>query len=510
MSSSVPDILQRFLSRPETLGTRQEEIPPQERWPLLLAAVSGGADSIALFDALDTLREPLQFRLEIIHVHHGLRGEAADQDAAFVRRLAEQRQVPFHLERGDTRALMTQENLSMEEAARAIRYRAFCQIATQRHATAVVVAHHLDDDVETLLMRLMTGASLQGLAGMDEITWRQSTAIWRPFLRTPQAVLYRHLQARQLPWRFDASNLETGHLRNRIRQELLPRLQTDFNPQVVRTLGKLLQELKQLRTMELPGQEPGNALTVSEVGKQLPIGDEGLHIGAQLVPVEEWQFPVAAVQGLEQRERWALWRAVLRGLGIPPKELQRSLFDDLDTLISRTYGTLAIDLPGGLEARRTYGTLIFGTRQVPDEPPMPVSLSLAPWSWTDRYAGWVLMAELLDGEVPVVASPLQLGKRWWERALFQAQVSIPEITSELQIRSRQPGDTLALPQGGHTSLKECFIDQKLPQLFRERWPVIALPEGDILWVPGWPPAAVTTGSRSRKWQFTAVKTAHWG
>lgn len=506
MAVTARSTLETFLRLPATLGQRATELAPLTHWPKLLAAVSGGGDSIALFDCLDALRHDMQFHLEVIHVHHGLRGEAADQDAQFVRRLCEQRGVPYHLVVRDTRARMTAQHLSLEEAARAIRYEAFIEVARQVDATAVIVAHHLDDDVETLLMRLITGSSLSGLAGMEQISVRQGVPIWRPFLRTSQSLLYQHLTEQKLPWRFDASNLETGQLRNRIRQELLPRLRTDFNPQLVRTLGKLLQELKALRTAELPvadsKRSPSEWLTATNAS------DEGPQIGAQLVPVEEWQFPVAALQGLEQRERWSLWRAVVRGLGIPAKQLQRSMFEDLDTLISRTHGTLAIALPGGLEARRTYGTLVFGPRLLEDAQPLPVSLPVTNWSWTDRYPGWVILIEP-GGERPDDTTDTSPGHRWWERAVFQGYLQIPEEVDRLEVRSREPGDEIPVLSGRHNSLKEWFIDQKLPQLFRDRWPVVALPEGSPLWVPGLT-ARRDDVAGGREMLLTAVKTAHWG
>lgn len=507
-----------FLRDPAALGAPAFELPPPQQWPLLLAAVSGGGDSIALLDCLDRLRSQRKFRLAVVHVNHGLRGEDAAKDAQFVRRLTTERGLDFHLVEGDTRARMAEQDLSLEEAARAIRYEGLCRIAWETGARAVVTAHHLDDDVETLLMRLITGSSLAGLAGMAPISTIHDVEVWRPFLRVPQSVLYAHLQQHKLAWHFDASNLETAHLRNRIRQELLPRLRSDYNPQLVRTLGKLLRELKALRTAELPE-------VMAASPQELPSGEADQALEEQeelmaeappsrLVPAEEWQFPVVALQGMELRERWALWRAVLRGLGIPVKRLHRTTFEDLDTLISRTHGTLSIGLPGGLEARRTYGTLIFGPRQGEPEPPLPVQLRLGVWEWTDHYPGWVFLLERLDALPAEIPQPH--AQRWWEGAVFQTLLLPPSEITALLVRSRLPGDVLEGP-AGRVSLKEWFIDQKLPQLFRSRWPVVAPDHGGsdreggpVLWVPGLPSRLAKPKPSQPLYSLTAIKTAHWG
>ncbi|MEO7994790.1 MAG: tRNA lysidine(34) synthetase TilS [bacterium] len=492
--------LEGFLHRPDTLGEPTQGGGP----PLLLVAVSGGADSMVLLDALDLLRADGRFLLAVVHVHHGLRGRDADRDAAFVEAESHRRGLECHVVRVDTRARMAEEGLSLEEAARALRYTAFSALQQAQGARAVVVAHHLDDDVETLLMRLITGGSLHALAGMEPVGERYGAVIWRPFLYLPQATLFGHRQQRNLEFRQDATNLEDSALRNRVRLDLLPRLRTDFNPQVVRTLGRLLQELKALRTVELP--EVPLRLDAPSTTDSSDESDEP----STLQPAEQWQFPVVALQGLEPRERWGLWKAVLRGLGIPGKQISRAQFDDLDTLVSRTHGTLAITLPGGMEARRTYGTLVFGPRQYEDPVVPLIRFPVRDWHWSDQFAGWLLMGELLpptDPALPVLTP----GTRWWEASLFQSDIWLTLDVDVLAIRTRRSGDQLPLPGGaGHRALKEWFIDAKLPALFRSHWPVVALESGQPVWVPGLQPAERIPEGVARRLRLTAVKTAHWG
>ncbi|HYE77838.1 MAG TPA: tRNA lysidine(34) synthetase TilS, partial [bacterium] len=444
-------VVDTFLQDPRTLGGAR---PAMGEPPLLLAAVSGGADSMVLLDCLDQLRAKHRFRLGAVHVHHGLRGWDADQDAAFVKAECDNRGLPYYVVRGDTRHRMATSDLSVEEAARQVRYSAFADTARSAGARAVVVAHHLDDDVETLLMRLITGGSLQALAGMEPVAERFGVEVWRPFLRTSQAALVAHLRERGLKFRSDLSNLETGLLRNRIRLELLPRIKSDFNPQVVRTLGKLLGELKALRTADIPDPvaTPAEGLPSVHPAEldariEAEVLEEAAHVKG--TPQEDqWQFPVVALQGLETRERWGLWKGVLRGLGVSPKYLTRELFEDLDTLISRTHGTLAIDLPGGRIARRTYGTLVIGPRLSPSPSAGEVVLPVRNWAWTDAYPGWVILAEQVRlEEAEPGATVLNPPPRWWEEALFQTVVAIDRSAAELRVRPRRSGDERALPTG---------------------------------------------------------------
>ena len=182
------DEIQRSLARPDM----------PRRGALVLVAVSGGADSIALLHALALLREPLGWRLAVAHLHHGIRGAAADADAAFVERTAKKLGLPVLVERADVPARAQAEGISVEMAARAARYEFFARVARRLRAAAVAVAHHADDQAETVLLRLARGAGPQGLAGMESVSRQGALKIIRPLLGVTRSEIVAFLKKNRL------------------------------------------------------------------------------------------------------------------------------------------------------------------------------------------------------------------------------------------------------------------------------------------------------------------------
>ena len=204
----------------------------------IAVAVSGGADSVALLRRLLEERQRLGIVLSLAHVHHGIRGAAADQDAAFVRSLAEVHDLPFHLHRTDAPAAAATLHETLEEAARNLRYAFFRELMAGGEVDAVATAHTLDDQAETVLHKLLRGAWTEGLSGIHPVLAVESGSILRPFLENSRATIEAWLLGLQQPWRQDASNQDMAHTRNRIRAELLPLLRS-FNPQIAPQLARL-------------------------------------------------------------------------------------------------------------------------------------------------------------------------------------------------------------------------------------------------------------------------------
>src|SRR5215469_2563933 len=210
-------------------------------------AVSGGADSVALLRRLAELWQELGLVLTVLHVHHGIRGAEADADASFVEELAGSLGLRFLRHDVDTLARVESERETVEEAARKLRYAWFEDMLSRRELDAVATAHTLDDQAETVLLKLLRGAWTDGLSAIHPIVQIQHEAgspnqrsgrILRPFLQTRRSDIESWLRSQDQPWREDSTNADTTYTRNRIRHELLPQLRT-FNPSIDQTLANL-------------------------------------------------------------------------------------------------------------------------------------------------------------------------------------------------------------------------------------------------------------------------------
>jgi tRNA(Ile)-lysidine synthase len=209
-------------------------------------ACSGGADSVALLRIQLERRAELGLVLSVAHMHHGIRGAEADIDAAFVESLAARFELPYHFKRTDVPASAETNRQGIEETARSLRYTWFVELMAAGHTDAVVTAHTLDDQAETVLQRLLRGAWTEGLGGtypeltpeFTASTIRNKSLILRPLLTATRSQIEAYLQAIEQPWREDSTNQDTAYTRNRIRHELLPAL-TEYNPQIHRQLAQI-------------------------------------------------------------------------------------------------------------------------------------------------------------------------------------------------------------------------------------------------------------------------------
>ena len=200
-----------------------------------LIAVSGGADSLALAELMISSRQRFNLELCIGHFEHGLRGQESIDDAAFVKAFAEERGIKFIGGHGDVKAYAAAEKISVETAARTLRY----EFLSKQNFDAIALAHHADDQAETILMRLLRGATSSGLSAMKFRTFSKDYGLLlRPLLRFRKVELETFCRERKLSPRVDATNFELDATRNRIRLELIPTLER-FNPALVETLCRL-------------------------------------------------------------------------------------------------------------------------------------------------------------------------------------------------------------------------------------------------------------------------------
>jgi len=242
-------------------------------------AVSGGADSVALLRVLLELRSELGFVLTIAHFNHGLRGEASAADEAFVAELAKQHELDCFAGHGDVRAQAVAHKLTLEAAGRQMRYRWFAQAAQQHRLDGIATGHTLDDQAETVLLKFLRGAGTRGLAGIYPILHRDGFRIVRPLLRVSHAEVEAYLSSLGQVWREDESNLDQRFLRNRIRHELLPLLERDYNPRLRHILADMakLSQAEQQYWNDLVARH----LTTNPCGELLLAGFADLPVALQ-------------------------------------------------------------------------------------------------------------------------------------------------------------------------------------------------------------------------------------
>lgn len=204
----------------------------------IVVGVSGGADSVALLLVLWELRRELGLRLYAVHVNHGIRQEASE-DAEYVRRLCEELEVPFYLFGVDIPVMAAEQGLTEEEMGRVYRYQCFEQVMNQVGANKIAVAHHMDDQAETLLFHLVRGSRLTGAQGMHPVT---EGKIIRPLLSCRKAELVEWLMQKQVDWREDVTNTDNRYARNKLRNEVFPVLE-QVNVQAVSHMAEFAEEM---------------------------------------------------------------------------------------------------------------------------------------------------------------------------------------------------------------------------------------------------------------------------
>ncbi len=324
------------MSRRDPLLTELERAARALELPgrALLVAASGGIDSSVLVYALHALADRLALTLALGHVHHGLRGAAADADQTFVEALGEKLGVPVRVRRVAPESLRaggaSRSRPTLQEAARRLRYAALHEVARELAAERIATAHTLDDQAETVLLRLLRGTGPSGLGGIPERS--PDGRVVRPFLAVPRAEIERFAAQQGLSWREDASNRDPAYARARLREAWLRRLGEDFNPRWLRAVGDLAEaQRRESEWIETRVREEAERRLTRE-GEAWVFACEGL---------------VLLPEALARRLARSLLVAAGAGRDLSRRHLERTL------ALLRTGRTGArLELPGGLVLER--------------------------------------------------------------------------------------------------------------------------------------------------------------
>jgi tRNA(Ile)-lysidine synthase len=414
----------------------------------IIVAVSGGADSVALLDILASLRE-FRLKLVVAHLNHLLRGAEADEDEGFVRKLAESYGLPVEVRRVDVRDKAAREGRSLEDAGRIARYAFLDALAASHEARVVALAHHADDQAETVLLRLLRGAGGSGLCAMTPMSAGRYV---RPLLNVTRREIEEYLRKRGIAWRTDSSNDDTDFLRNRIRHELIPLL-SEYNPSISERLAATAHALA-------ADEEFLETATTTAFARHGAKGAAGVTL---------------SVPGLLTEPRAIRIRLFRRAILLVRGDLARISFrhlQELDRLLFSSRPHLALTLPDGLRAAKSYGEISISADEV-QSPFQPDEICLNGPGHYPLPGGWVLAIDLARPPADLKSAPATT-------AFFD----LDQAPFPWRVRTFRPGDRFSpFGMNGHKKVKELFIDAKIPLSLRCRVPLLFC--GDtLLWVGG--------------------------
>ncbi|TAK31718.1 MAG: tRNA lysidine(34) synthetase TilS [Chloroflexota bacterium] len=428
---------------------------------VIVVAVSGGADSLCLLQALFDLRDELGVQLHVAHLDHLLRGAESMAAAYFVRDLARAMELPFHLAHIDVGGYRREHRLSLEEAARQVRYGFLDNVARRAGAAAVAVGHTASDQTETVLLHLLRGTGLTGLRGMPDsselrLPDGREVHVVRPLLSVWRDECLAFCEERGLRPQIDASNLDLSYTRNRIRLELLPTLR-QYNPRI----------------------EEGLLRLTSAAGAAIEIIEEAVDEVWDSVAEPKPSYVVlhrARLRSLKPAlQSHIVLRAIDHLLG-DLREIAAIHVEDVLAALDKTSG-VQLSLPRQLVLTLEYDRAILGFADDADCPlpsldgpcqlPFPGELDIAGWHVSGRVESFDAA-----GRAP-------------SRDRWTADLDADRAGTELAVRSRRPGDRFQpLGMAQMKSVQDFMVDAKIPRSWRARVPIVESAQ-QIVWLAGW-------------------------
>jgi tRNA(Ile)-lysidine synthase len=448
------------------------------RGSTITVGVSGGADSLGLLHALTALAPELDLRLHVAHLNHQLRGEEAQADADFVRDIAQRWNRPFTIDSRDVHGFARDHKLSLEEAARQVRYGFLLEVALAQRSDIIAVAHNADDQAESVLMHFLRGSGLSGLRGMQPkmlisdlrllseqsaiSDQRSKINLVRPLLDTPRAAIDEYCAQHHLQPCVDATNADTTYFRNRLRHELLPLLET-YNPQIRSILCRTADVIAAEHEVLQAHTNYAWGMTVVEEAETAVTFDLPL-----------WrEHPIGV--------RRALLRKAIQQLRPPLRDIDFAHIADAIDILQRATTGDQVTLPQNLFIEVSYDTFTLAPRDeltLPDWPLLPdrcEPLTInAPGITPLPESPWIIEATF----EPCDHGHLPLSR-------FAACFDAETLPGPLTLRARASADRFH-PQGmpSLVRLKDWMINAKVPRAIRDRLPLL-VSGGQIVWVPGY-------------------------
>ncbi|MBM4276668.1 MAG: tRNA lysidine(34) synthetase TilS [Deltaproteobacteria bacterium] len=420
----------------------------------VIVGVSAGVDSMVLLHTLNALRQDYSLSLIIAHLNHGLRPVESEKEAELVRKESTRLGLPFEYGQFNVKEFQESKGFSLQDAARKIRFQFFHHLLKKYGGGKIALGHNADDQVETVLLRLLRGSGLKGLKGMLPI--REKRVI-RPLLEVWREEIEAYAQENSIPYLIDSSNLKKDYLRNRLHLNLIPLIEQEYQPGFQRAI---------LKTSTFLREE--NDFIEKEAGKAYQ----------KIAHEEEGQitFKFSAYQSLHKAIRWRVIQKVLEKMEDGSK-MDEGEWSDVDLIYRRLQqspASLLLELSHGLCFEKRYDKVLLRRERPTTIPPFEVEL---------RVPGRTYIKEI-EREVVVE-------EREWSESMrpddFRniALLDFQSLRFPLRMRNFRPGDRFQ-PMGteGTQKLKEFFIDHKIPKFERPGIPLLISGEM-IAWIVGY-------------------------
>jgi len=416
---------------------------------LCIVGVSGGPDSVCLLHILNELMGELEIRLVVAHYDHGLREKEDEGETRFVRRLAVSMGLPFESEKASLLGEGTTS--SLEEKARNARYGFFEKLKDRLLAQKIALGHNLNDQAETVLMRLLRGSGPSGLTGIPPS--RENTFI-RPLIEIQREEIESYLRARDLSYVIDSSNLQTDYLRNKIRLELLPQL-LEYQPRLIEHLGQLARIMgNDNKYLEAQAED-----WVAEEAEQKPEGDIFI--------------PVRSFVELPEPIRNRVTRHLLRKVGKNLRRIDHGHIESVHILAKSKNPQGTLNLPNGLTVKRVYDKLAFMAGHGDKPVEFYYHLDGVGTYYLEEIGRSITLEEMERD------TDLNLQNQEWTAYLDADRLQYPLI-----LRNFRPGDRFVpLGMKGHKKIKDFFIDLKIPSEMRAVTPILVNQDTPV-WICG--------------------------
>lgn len=423
----------------------------------LLVAVSGGPDSVCLLHVLNVVKRETRIKLHVVHLDHQLRGKESVADAQYVLDLCHKLKIPVIIEQRNVRGYQKEHKLSLEEAAREVRYGFFAEVAESIGAEQVVVGHTLDDQVETILLNLLRGTGTRGLRGLQPVRhWQTSgkrLTIIRPLLEVSRKETAAYCRRHHLQPRTDATNRSLTPTRNRVRLKLLPLLKS-YNPDIIEAL---------LRTARIAGDDIAFLeQTADRYYRKIATKQDTAVVFEKTALLK---LPLAI-------QRLLLRRAIEDILGTL-KDIEARHIEEMLELLNKPAGK-RISLPYSLFFAVEYDRFLLG-RELDKFSPFPLLDSEYPLiiPGARKIPGWRIHTDVIEKAHLVDVDA------------FIACLDYDRVRGKLTVRPRRPGDRFQpLGMDEEKKVGKFMIDARVPRLWRMRVPIVCDDE-KLLWVVGY-------------------------